>query len=55
MRSFFVYILASHRYCTLYVGVTSDLPRRLYEHRNGLVPGFTKRYDVKQLVYIEEH
>lgn len=55
MRSFFVYILASHRYGTLYVGVTSDLPRRLYEHRNGLVPGFTKRYDVKQLVYLEEH
>ena len=55
MRSFFVYMLASHRHGTLYVGMTNNLPRRIYEHRNGLVPGFTKRHNIKQLVYLEEH
>ena len=53
--SFWVYILASKRGGTLYVGVTNDLVRRVYEHRNELVPGFTKRYGVKQLVYFEQH
>ena len=53
--SFWVYILASQPGGTLYVGVTNDLVRRTYEHRNGIVPGFTKRYDVKQLVYYEQH
>jgi putative endonuclease len=50
-----VYILASKPGGTLYVGVTRDLVRRVYEHRNGLVPGFTKRYGVKLLVYFEQH
>ena len=49
--SHWVYILASRRGGTLYVGVTNDLIRRTYEHREGLVPGFTKRYEVKALVY----
>jgi putative endonuclease len=53
--SFWVYILASGYGGTLYVGVTNNLIRRTYEHRNGLVPGFTRRYGVKQLVYFEEH
>ena len=53
--SFWVYILASKPGGTLYVGVTNDLVRRTYQHRNGLVPGFTKRYGVKRLVYFEEH
>jgi len=48
-----VYILASKRNGTLYIGVTSDLDRRLMEHRAGSVPGFTKKYNVKQLVYHE--
>jgi putative endonuclease len=48
--SFWVYILASRPGGTLYVGVTSDLIRRIFEHREGLVPGFTKRYGVKMLV-----
>jgi len=52
---YFVYILASQRNGTLYVGVTSDLIRRVQEHREGLVPGFTKRYAVKMLVYFEPH
>ena len=52
---YFVYILASGCNGTLYVGVTNDLISRVYEHREGLVPGFTKRYGVKLLVYFEEH
>lgn len=51
---YFVYILASKPYGTLYVGVTNDLLRRVHEHREGLVEGFTKRYGVKTLVYFEE-
>lgn len=53
--SYWVYILASGPGGTLYVGVTNDLIRRASEHREGLVPGFTKKYDVKQLVYYEAH
>jgi putative endonuclease len=53
--SFWVYILESKPGGTLYVGVTNDLVRRIYEHRNDLVPGFTKRYGIKQLVYFEQH
>jgi predicted GIY-YIG superfamily endonuclease len=52
-RQFFVYILASAKHGTLYIGVTSDLIRRAYEHREKLVPGFTKRYGVCKLVYFE--
>jgi putative endonuclease len=48
-----VYILASRRNGTLYVGVTSDLPRRMFEHKTDLVEGFTKRYRVHTLVYAE--
>lgn len=53
--TYYVYILASHRNGTLYIGVTNDLARRVHEHRNGAVPGFTKKYRVKQLVYFEPH
>ena len=52
---YFVYILASERNGTLYVGVTNDLIGRVAEHREGAVPGFTKRHDIKLLVYFEEH
>ena len=48
-----VYILASGHYGTLYIGVTSDLLARLYQHRTGTVPGFTKRYRVHRLVRYE--
>ena len=51
----YVYILASEPYGTLYVGVTSDLVKRVWEHKNGFVEGFTKKYGVKQLVWYEEH
>ena len=50
-----VYLLASHRLGTLYVGVTSDLIKRVYEHRNELVDGFTKRYKAHDLVWYEVH
>jgi putative endonuclease len=50
---FFVYILASKRNGTLYVGVTNDLARRMSEHKAKLVPGFTRTYAVDQLVYFE--
>jgi putative endonuclease len=52
-KTYYVYILASRRNGTLYIGVTNDLVRRTWEHREGLVPGFTKKYDVKTLVYYE--
>jgi putative endonuclease len=53
--AYFVYILASRRNGTLYIGITSDLLRRIGEHRAGLVPGFTARYGVKLLVHYEEY
>jgi putative endonuclease len=53
-RVFFVYILASHRNGTLYIGVTSNLARRISEHKAGLVPGFTRQYEVNRLVYFEQ-
>lgn len=53
MRDYFVYMLASQRNGTLYVGVTNDLPRRIGEHKDELVPGFTKRYEVGILVWYE--
>ncbi|MBU4311123.1 MAG: GIY-YIG nuclease family protein [Candidatus Omnitrophica bacterium] len=54
MKSYYVYILASKRNGTLYIGVTNDLVRRVYEHKEGLVEGFTKKYKVDRLVYFEE-
>ena len=50
-----VYLLSSKRNGTLYVGVTSNLVKRVWEHRNNLVEGFTKRYGVHQLVWYELH
>ncbi len=50
-----VYMRASKRHGTLYIGVTSDLPRRAFEHREGLAKGFTKKYGCKMLVWYEVH
>ena len=50
---YYVYILASKKNGTLYIGVTSDLIKRIYEHKNELVKGFTKEYGVHNLVYFE--
>ncbi len=55
MRGGWVYIMTNRRNGTLYTGVTSNLSRRVYEHRMGLVPGFTKRYGLKQLIYAEQY
>jgi putative endonuclease len=52
-RQYYVYILASRIGGALYIGVTNDLVRRVYEHKSKAVPGFTKRYDVALLVYFE--
>ncbi|OGF47803.1 MAG: hypothetical protein A2452_09720 [Candidatus Firestonebacteria bacterium RIFOXYC2_FULL_39_67] len=52
--TFFVYIMASHRNGTIYIGITNDLIRRVDEHKKGFVKGFTKDYKVKDLVYYEE-
>ena len=51
---YFVYIMASQKNGTLYIGVTSDIVKRVYEHKMGLVEGFTKKYNVHMLVYVEE-
>ncbi|MBI2850799.1 MAG: GIY-YIG nuclease family protein [Chloroflexi bacterium] len=53
MNSYYVYILASKRNGTLYVGFTSDLLKRVYEHKNDFVDGFTKKYGVHTLVFYE--
>ena len=52
VRNYYVYIVAS-RSLVLYIGVTNDLRRRIYEHKNKLFPGFTDRYDVNRLLYFE--
>lgn len=54
-KQFFVYMMASGKNGTLYIGVTSDLVRRVYEHKEGLIEGFTKEYGVKNLVWYEAH
>lgn len=54
MSSYYIYILANGRDGTLYIGVTNNLVRRVYEHRRGEVEGFTKKYNSDRLVYYEE-
>ena len=53
MKTYFVYILSNKANTVLYVGVTNNLERRVYEHKNKLIDGFTKRYNVDKLVYFE--
>jgi putative endonuclease len=53
IKQYYVYILASKRNGTLYTGITSDLRKRVYEHKNNSIEGFTKRYNVHNLVYYE--
>ena len=55
MKRPFVYIVANKRNGTLYTGVTSDLPKRAFEHREGLIKGFSVRYRCKMLVWYEPH
>ena len=54
-KRYFVYLLASKRNGTLYLGVTGDLANRAWQHRNDLIEGFTKKYGVHLLVWFEEH
>ncbi len=53
MHCYYVYILASKREGVLYIGVTNNLARRIHEHKEGLIEGFTKKYIVDRLVYLE--
>lgn len=54
-KTYYVYIMASKRNGTLYTGVTSDLTRRVYQHRHGSIPGFTQKYGCNTLVWFEQH
>ncbi|MBI2037547.1 MAG: GIY-YIG nuclease family protein [Candidatus Magasanikbacteria bacterium] len=54
-KNYYVYILASKRNGTLYIGVTNSLIRRIYEHKQNLIAGFTKKYGVHNLVYYETY
>ena len=54
-KRYYTYIMASQRNGTLYIGVTSNLIKRVYEHKNNLVDGFTSKYKVHHLVYFEQH
>lgn len=55
MNMYFVYILASQKNGTLYIGVTNNLPKRIWEHKNNVVEGFTQKYNIHLLVYYEQH
>ena len=54
-KTFYVYILASRKNGTLYIGVTSNLPQRIWQHKESQADGFTKKYNVKTLVWYEQH
>jgi len=54
MNQYFVYILANKKNGTLYIGTTNNLVKRIYEHKNNLADGFTKKYSIHNLVYFEE-
>jgi putative endonuclease len=55
MKGGWLYIMTNRPNGTLYTGATSDMPHRAHQHREGLVPGFTKRHSLKRLVYVEQH
>ena len=54
-KAYYVYILANRKHGTLYIGLTNNLKKRVFEHKSGLIPGFTTKYNVKKLVYFETH
>lgn len=55
MNAYFVYILSNKTNTVLYIGVTNNLDRRVYQHKNKTIPGFTNRYNVNKLIYFEEY
>lgn len=55
MKTYYVYLLTNKMHTTLYVGVTNDVARRVWEHREGFADGFSKKYNLKKLVYVEVH
>ena len=55
MKNYYVYILANQPRGTLYIGVTNNLNRRVFEHKSGLVDGFTQKYELKMLVYVQQY
>ena len=54
-KNYYIYILANTKNTVLYIGVTNNLDRRIYEHKQGSIDGFTKKYNVTKLIYIEEY
>lgn len=54
LRDYYIYILTNKNNTTFYIGVTNDLVRRIHEHKNKVVDGFTKKYKLKKLVYFEQ-
>ena len=54
-KTYYVYIMANDRNTTLYIGVTADIVRRIWEHKNKVTEGFTKKYNISKLVYFETH
>ncbi|MBI5754997.1 GIY-YIG nuclease family protein [Candidatus Peregrinibacteria bacterium] len=54
MKTYFVYIITNFTHSTLYIGITNNLERRIYEHKTGIFEGFSKKYHLKYLVYCEE-
>ena len=55
MKQYYVYILASQRNGTLYIGVTSNIIKRIYEHKNKIIKGFSSKYNTNKLVYFEQY
>jgi len=55
MKTYFVYILGSEKNGTIYIGVTNNLAKRIWEHKNSVVKGFTSKYGVNKLVYFEDY
>jgi len=55
MKNYFIYIVSNKKNGTIYIGVTSNLPKRIWEHKNKIFDGFTAKYDLNKLVYYEVH
>ena len=54
MNNYYVYIVSNKKNGTLYIGVTNNLMRRIYEHKNGIIEGFTKKYNLNKLIYFDQ-